>query len=194
MAFSFSCFMESLAGNMNRKAGALACPIRGASKGVCADAGAIDQMDRGCKEKRGFSRSVRLEAPLLAVWPSVRQIFRESPHLCLKCATLHVMRRTVTHLYREQAVETYRGAFLFHRMLWEERMLNETDHADRVYATAQQNSAAASSPIVASWRRCMTMHNLAPEEARGPTRLSGNELSGARERSIALISEAHDQL
>lgn len=73
-------------------------------------------------------------------------------------------------------------------------MLNETAHSDRVYAIARQNSAAASSPIVASWRRCMTMHNLAPEEARGPLRLSGGELSIARERSMALVREAQDEL
>lgn len=73
-------------------------------------------------------------------------------------------------------------------------MLNDTAHADRVYAIARQNSAAASSPIVASWRRCMTMHNLAPEEVRDPLRLSGGELAVARERSALLVSEAQDEL
>lgn len=73
-------------------------------------------------------------------------------------------------------------------------MLNDTAHADRVYAIARQNSAAASSPIVASWRRCMTMHNLAPEEARDPMRLSGSELAVARERSFNLVTEAQDEL
>ncbi|MCX8996576.1 GAF domain-containing protein [Rhizobiaceae bacterium BDR2-2] len=73
-------------------------------------------------------------------------------------------------------------------------MLNETAHADRVYSIARQNSAAASSPIVASWRRCMTMHNLAPEEPRDPLRLSGNELEEARRRSTALVCEAQDEL
>lgn len=73
-------------------------------------------------------------------------------------------------------------------------MLNEIAHADRVYASAEQSSAAASSPIVASWRRCMTMHNLVPEEARTPVRLSGGELAKARERSFALVSEARDEL
>lgn len=73
-------------------------------------------------------------------------------------------------------------------------MLNDTAHADRVYAIARQNSAAASSPIVASWRRCMTMHNLAPEEARDPLRLSGGELAAARERSRTLVLEAQDEL
>lgn len=73
-------------------------------------------------------------------------------------------------------------------------MLNESAHADRVYAIARQNSAAASSPIVASWRRCMTMHNLAPEVARDPIRLSGGEFAAARERSMALVSEAQDEL
>lgn len=73
-------------------------------------------------------------------------------------------------------------------------MLNETAHADRVYAIAGQNSAAASSPIVASWRRCMTQHNLAPEETRPPLKLSGGEFAEARERNLALVSEAEDEL
>ena len=73
-------------------------------------------------------------------------------------------------------------------------MLNDTAHADRVYAIARQNSAAASSPIAASWRRCMTQHNLAPEQERSPLRLTGHEFAETRERSLALVSEAQDEL
>lgn len=73
-------------------------------------------------------------------------------------------------------------------------MLNDTAHADLVYAIAQQKSAAASSPIAASWRRCMTMHHLAPEEARAPWRLSEQEFREARERSAPLIAETTEEL
>ena len=55
----------------------------------------------------------------------------------------------------------------------------ETAHAEQVYSTALRGSAAASSPIVASWQRCMTLHRLAPEEARTPVRL---EVDPARMR------------
>lgn len=66
-------------------------------------------------------------------------------------------------------------------------------HADQVYASAQ-SAAVASSPIVASWRRCMTMHRLAPEDQRLPVRLTEQELRTARERSERLVAEAADEL
>lgn len=65
-------------------------------------------------------------------------------------------------------------------------------HADQVYASAQ--SAAASSPVVASWRRCMTMHRLAPEDKRLPMRLTGQEFQAALERSQRLVAEASNEL
>lgn len=61
------------------------------------------------------------------------------------------------------------------------------EHSDYVYKVAHQPSAAASSPIAASWRRCMTLHGLAPEEGRQPLRLSGAEFELARQRSAELI-------
>lgn len=73
-------------------------------------------------------------------------------------------------------------------------MRNETAHAERVYASAQQKSAAASSPIIASWHRCMSMYRLAPEETRAPLRLTDQEFQEARERSAPLIAEATDEL
>jgi transcriptional regulator of acetoin/glycerol metabolism len=73
-------------------------------------------------------------------------------------------------------------------------MHNEIAHAERVYASAQQKSAAASSPIIASWCRCMTMYQLAPEEARAPLRLTDHEFRVVRERSARLIAEATDEL
>jgi transcriptional regulator of acetoin/glycerol metabolism len=73
-------------------------------------------------------------------------------------------------------------------------MSEETAHAERVYASAQQKSAAASSPIVASWRRCMTMHLLVPEENRAPAHLTEQEFREAREQSERLIADASDEM
>jgi transcriptional regulator of acetoin/glycerol metabolism len=69
-----------------------------------------------------------------------------------------------------------------------------TNHADHVYQSASQPSAAASSPIIASWRRCMTMYNLAPEEIRKPIFLAEAEFRRAREISAGLIAESADEL
>lgn len=68
------------------------------------------------------------------------------------------------------------------------------NHSDHVNAVAHQLSAAASSPVAASWRRCMTVHGLLPEEARAPWRLTETEFLQARERSGHLIEEATDEL
>ncbi|MQV33850.1 GAF domain-containing protein [Sinorhizobium meliloti] len=68
------------------------------------------------------------------------------------------------------------------------------DHSERVYRIAHQSSAAVTSPVAASWRRCMTLHGLAPEEARSPWRLSEIEFRQARESSGALIAEAAGEL
>ncbi|MGG6892914.1 MULTISPECIES: helix-turn-helix domain-containing protein [Rhizobium] len=65
-------------------------------------------------------------------------------------------------------------------------------HADQVYASAK--SAAASSSVAASWRRCMVMHRLAPEEKRLPMRLTAQEFAAAAERSGRLIAEASNEL
>lgn len=68
------------------------------------------------------------------------------------------------------------------------------DHSERVYRIAHQSSAAVTSPVAASWRRCMTLHDLAPEDARSPWRLSEIEFRQARESSGALIAEAAGEL
>ncbi|PDT54402.1 MULTISPECIES: helix-turn-helix domain-containing protein [Sinorhizobium] len=68
------------------------------------------------------------------------------------------------------------------------------DHTEHVYRIAQQSAAAVSSPVAASWRRCLTLHGLAPEEARLPSRLSDGEFRQARERSGVLIAEAVGEL
>lgn len=67
-------------------------------------------------------------------------------------------------------------------------------HADHVYSSAHGNAAAASSPVVASWRRCMTMHHLAPEDNRRPDRLTEAEFLRARQGSERLIAQASDEL
>ncbi|WP_322882801.1 helix-turn-helix domain-containing protein [Sinorhizobium medicae] len=68
------------------------------------------------------------------------------------------------------------------------------DHTERVYRVAHQSSAAVISPVAASWRRCMTLHGLAPEEARAPWRLSDAEFRQARENAGTLIAEAAGEL
>jgi transcriptional regulator of acetoin/glycerol metabolism len=71
-------------------------------------------------------------------------------------------------------------------------MQEHVTHADQVYVSAQ--SAAASSRVVASWRRCMTVHRLAPEEKRLPLRLTEQELRLVRAQSQELIAQAVDEL
>lgn len=68
------------------------------------------------------------------------------------------------------------------------------DHSDHVHAVAAHASAAASSPVAASWRRCLTLYGLSPEEARTPWRLTDAEFRAARERCGMLIEEARSEL
>ncbi|MCV9961298.1 GAF domain-containing protein [Pararhizobium sp. BT-229] len=68
------------------------------------------------------------------------------------------------------------------------------NHSDHVHAVARHTSAAASSPVAASWRRCLTVHGLSPEEVRSPLRLSEQEFRAAREKSGYLIEEAQGEL
>ena len=71
-------------------------------------------------------------------------------------------------------------------------MQQQIVHADQVYASAQ--STAAGSPVVASWRRCMTMHRLAPEDKRLPVRLTEQEFRRTREQSGRLVAKAADEI
>jgi transcriptional regulator of acetoin/glycerol metabolism len=64
------------------------------------------------------------------------------------------------------------------------------DHADHVHTIAGHASAAASSPIAASWRRCLTLYGLSPEEHRTPWRLTEAEFRQVRARASVLIEEA----
>lgn len=71
-------------------------------------------------------------------------------------------------------------------------MRHTVAHADQVYASAQ--STAAGSTVVASWRRCMTMHKLAPEQARLPDRLTEVEFRRARDRASPLVESSTDEI
>ncbi len=73
-------------------------------------------------------------------------------------------------------------------------MHEHSAHAEHVYTCTQRDSAAASSSIVASWRRCIAMHQLAPEEVREPLRLTESEFRTARAESEQLIVNASDEL
>ena len=73
-------------------------------------------------------------------------------------------------------------------------MLGENQHADRVYALANEKSGPASSPIAASWRRCLIRHGLAPEVARPPVRLMDAEFQEALDRSGHVVEEAAPEL
>ena len=70
-------------------------------------------------------------------------------------------------------------------------MRRDAVHADQVYASAQSSAISA---VAASWRRCMTMHRLTPEERRLPLRLTEQEFRLAREQSDRLVTEAADEL
>ncbi|PZU88779.1 MAG: Fis family transcriptional regulator [Shinella sp.] len=72
-------------------------------------------------------------------------------------------------------------------------MRRETSHSDLVYATASKNSAAASSPIAASWRRCLNLHQLQPEEGRKPVQVDDIVFREAREKMEHLIHVCADE-
>ncbi|GEO83925.1 MULTISPECIES: helix-turn-helix domain-containing protein [Alphaproteobacteria] len=73
-------------------------------------------------------------------------------------------------------------------------MRQQNSHSDLVYTTALQNSAAASSPIAASWRRCINLHQLAPEEGRKPFQVDDTVFRMARERMEQLILACSDEV
>ena len=73
-------------------------------------------------------------------------------------------------------------------------MLGQSQHADRVYALANEKSGPASSPITASWRRCLTKHGLAPEVARPPVQLTEGEFRDTLGRSAEVLEEANSEL
>ncbi len=70
----------------------------------------------------------------------------------------------------------------------------EQEHAQKVYSTTSVKSVSASSPIAASWVRCMTQHKLAPEDKRVPWQLADYEFRQHRERSSLVIEEASEEM
>ena len=73
-------------------------------------------------------------------------------------------------------------------------MLEQNQHADRVYTLANEKSGPASSPIAASWRRCLTKHGLAPDAARPPMRLTDMEFRETIGRCGTVMEEATTEL
>lgn len=71
-------------------------------------------------------------------------------------------------------------------------VLNE--HAEKVYAVTREKSAAAASPIAASWRRCMTQYRLNPDDKADPLRLGEAEFRQVLERSGHMVEEAKAEL
>jgi len=67
-------------------------------------------------------------------------------------------------------------------------------HADTVYSTALQGSKAASSPIAASWRRCLDVHGLDPEQSATPRTLDEAAFREARARMDHLIVASAEEL
>lgn len=73
-------------------------------------------------------------------------------------------------------------------------MLGSNQHADKVYQLTQEKSAGASSPIAASWRRCLTRYGLTPEEKRDPHRLTEAEFQEVLGQSGHVVEEASGEL
>lgn len=73
-------------------------------------------------------------------------------------------------------------------------MSRQAAHAERVYTNANHSSAAVGSSIIASWRRCMLVHGLAPQKTRAPARLTEGELKFAQEAVGNLVVSASDEL
>ena len=73
-------------------------------------------------------------------------------------------------------------------------MLDQEKHSDVVYSMVEHASAAASSPIAASWRRCVSQHKLDPSENKAPKRLSEGEFRAVRERSSMVVEEASGEM
>lgn len=60
--------------------------------------------------------------------------------------------------------------------------------------SAIQSGGAASSALVASWRRSATLHHLDPTERRSPRRLCAGELEAARQRMEPMLRAAQASL
>ncbi len=73
-------------------------------------------------------------------------------------------------------------------------MSQELRHSELVYSTARQASAAVTSPVAASWRRCLTLHQLQPEAAARPMQVEETRFRDAREKMELLIGHATDEV
>ena len=67
----------------------------------------------------------------------------------------------------------------------------EPGHAERVLSVLRDGAAT---PLAASWRRSLTLHQLDPENRKPPETLSGAELKAAQEQMGPLLAAAQDNL
>ncbi|MGL3604939.1 GAF domain-containing protein [Rhizobium sp. G187] len=73
-------------------------------------------------------------------------------------------------------------------------MRQELSHTERVYSTTQNKAAAVTSPVAASWSRCVNLYNLQPEEARKPYQVDEAVFREARERMERLIGSSAEEV
>lgn len=73
-------------------------------------------------------------------------------------------------------------------------MRQELSHTERVYSTTQNKAAAVTSPVAASWSRCVNLYNLQPEEARKPYQVDETVYREARERMERLIGSSAEEV
>ncbi|MDS1138000.1 helix-turn-helix domain-containing protein [Nitratireductor indicus] len=66
-------------------------------------------------------------------------------------------------------------------------------HSDRVLAAIDSNKSAKSA-LVASWQRSSRLHQLDPDERKGPCRVSDSQLAAARQKLEPLIRSAQGAL
>ncbi|MBO3761003.1 helix-turn-helix domain-containing protein [Ciceribacter sp. L1K22] len=72
-------------------------------------------------------------------------------------------------------------------------MRQSVRHSDLVYATASRPSAAISSPIAASWIRCLDVHRLMPDVPRDPVQVDADAYTSSRESMEPLIHACADE-
>ncbi|ATQ68424.1 MULTISPECIES: helix-turn-helix domain-containing protein [Methylosinus] len=73
-------------------------------------------------------------------------------------------------------------------------MARRDAHAHRILTAVDDGAAPAASVVAASWRRCVTLYGLDPEQSRAPEMLGPAELRAARERLEPLMRAAHAPL
>jgi transcriptional regulator of acetoin/glycerol metabolism len=73
-------------------------------------------------------------------------------------------------------------------------MPQESRHSDLVYSTAQTASAAVTSPVAASWSRCLNLYRLQPEGGRKPVHVDEATFREAQERMERLIGSSADEV